>query len=250
MYWRVVQARGLSPAEILSIFNQRGVDKSMGPCILAYLRKLSVELDDVIKNLPPDDLHTRLALGGIGGMVLRRIRPDSSSRDYVKLIIDVVLTMLALQRVAPYTPWNITAAIAGDSSMLALLPTLTRELPILVRIGREQGIHLLGQQQFLGMLLYANYAAPGEVAFYLQSCPLHYTAREIKEIMQGMKPWAREQLELASHGLADQPELYTLHMPNGDVFDPITPEIMQGFITVARWLGRNYRLAYAYLSPW
>jgi hypothetical protein len=236
LYWRSLRNRQTDDAVLQALLS---MDYSLtpGPCIVSYLTEIYTQLYAVIETLSAKQLRAWLELGEEGKCVLKVAHIQGSTAAYVGAIIDRLVWVFASQPIKgisaiTYTPWDINAAISEDPSFRALLPHITREVPIFIRIGEQTGTHRLTKEQFLGMMLYANYSTADEVAFYLQSCPLHYTAREIRKIIR------------INAVLTTAPVFYRLQMLNGDIFLGVTAEMMQGFITLARWLGRNYRLAY------
>jgi hypothetical protein len=120
-------------------------------------------------------------------------------------------------------PWLLNQVILA-SSFRNLLPEVSFAVPITVHIGQQKGTHLLTQDQFMGMLLYVNYAAKQPVEFLLAGTPLHFTPEDLHKLYNT--------------------GVYIITMLGGDEFSFYRPEFMQGFITMARWLGANYRAGY------
>jgi hypothetical protein len=131
-------------------------------------------------------------------------------------------------------PADLANFVAEEPEFARILPVVITTLPITIRINERQGTHSLTYEQFLGMLLYANYTTPGEVAFAVHGHPLLYDMQDLFLLISDVH--VRE-------------DSLALTMYNGDAY-PVTLEMMQGFITLARWLGRNYRQAYAQIVPY
>jgi hypothetical protein len=158
--------------------------------------------------------------------VLRLDNPGAIFR-WVRTIIDLVAKIVQVAEPIT-TPWAINRIIQANRTLSRIFPAVGSTLPILVRIGEQQGIHQLTGEQFFGMLLYAIYAANrGEVQFFLDGCPLSY-AGDVADYFHS----------------PHSPYPLTITMLDGDKYAGVSLEAMQGFITLARWLGHNYRLAY------
>jgi hypothetical protein len=130
------------------------------------------------------------------------------------------------------SPWALNDAIVNDEFLHRALPEVGETLPITINVRGQTGIHELDELPFLGMMLYTIYVAPGQVTFYLGDCPLQYSAGEIEDL-------------LSAFFITGDTQPGKIIMRNGDTFViSSVREFMQGFITVARWLGQNYRLGY------
>jgi hypothetical protein len=231
-YWYTVEHLQLSTNRLRQLLSSTHV---RGPCLIPYLQHLSRQLLRLLATTPLAVIQQKIDEDeGELAEVIKEELPYPLSPPYENVVVALLGILLQEEgRVA--TPWGLNYTIEQDDFFHWALPEVTSTLPITINVQGQVGVHELDQMQFLGMMVYTIYAAPGEVVFYLGKCPLCYTPNDIQDIID----W-----ELRHTGAEG-----TIVMRNGDELPlPAIEEFMQGFITVARWLGRNYRLGYSRIT--
>jgi hypothetical protein len=231
------------------------------PCLLVYVAGLAERIASYIHK------HTKAETISL----LQRYNADydlavidklTYPREFILSFIDRFYSGLAAVYIrrdvfspAPTTPWVVNRQLRTYSLIETMVGGLGPTIPLTVVIGNRRGVHSLTEDQFMGMQCYCLYTGHSEVKFYLytqlaSACPANTTIPCLANISRAaLQNIYGSSLDYELHNLPEEipppSEFLQLTMHNGDHYYFPGKEFMQGFITMARWLGENYRRAYA-----
>jgi hypothetical protein len=212
-------------------------------CTLPYLQHLSLAAYAWADALSEEAIDAQLSRWPVTGRPFEGPKPLSLGTDVRSRIVhDILSTInqlanhLSLARIGStiISPWDINQVILREPLLREIFPDVRANVAITVCIKPHCSIHRLTKSQFMGMMFYLNHNPHPLVTFSLFGCPLWYSIHPLHVQYNVHKPG----YILIMHDRSQ----YSL--PQDEV-----AEIMQGFITMARWLGRNYRAGYATLLP-